>query len=120
MIYLVLICGSRAWTNATKIEKKISKLRKDYSSKLMILEGDAEGADRIAGMIADREGIAHAKVPANWRVLGKRAGPIRNSWMLDLEPDLVVAFHPDIRNGLGTKDCVLKARLRQIEVEVIK
>jgi hypothetical protein len=44
-------------------------------------------------------------MPADWANHGKAAGPIRNRKMLDLKPDLVLAFHADLTNSKGTKDC---------------
>jgi hypothetical protein len=44
--------------------------------------------------------------PANWKVYGRAAGPIRNMKMLlEGKPDLVVAFP----GGIGTADMVKKA-----------
>ena len=37
---------------------------------------------------------------------------VRNKKMLDMNPDLVIAFHDDIENSKGTKDCIKEAEKR--------
>ena len=86
----------------------------------MIIEGGARGVDSWAGSFAEEHGYPHIKVTANWGFYHRAAGAIRNSWMLDLQPDLVIAFHPDLEHSKGTKDTVTKARARGIPVEVIQ
>jgi hypothetical protein len=39
--------------------------------------------------------------------------------MLDMSPDLVLAFHNNIKESKGTKDCVSEAARRGILVEII-
>jgi hypothetical protein len=38
--------------------------------------------------------------------------------MLDLKPDLVIAFHEDLNVSKGTMDCILEANRRGIKVEI--
>jgi hypothetical protein len=74
---------------------------------VVLIEGDARGADRIAGEGADLRGVEHVKFPADWEKLGRKAGPIRNEQMLRAgKADLVVAF-PGAR---GTAHMVRIAR----------
>ncbi len=110
----LLACGSRDWTDRKTISEHLQAHR-----NWMVIEGDAPGADRIAGSVADALGMPHAKLAANWDYYGRAGGPIRNRWMLDLGPDLVLAFHPDLSKSKGTKDCVEEALRRGIKVEVI-
>lgn len=51
---------------------------------------------------------------AHWDVLGKAAGPMRNSKVVE-NADLLVAFAGD----KGTQDCIEKARARNIPVFVV-
>lgn len=54
--------------------------------------------------------------PANWS-LGKRAGPLRNEYMIaTFKPDLVVAFP----GGKGTANCVEMARKYGVPVREIR
>ena len=51
------------------------------------------GADQLAGAWTDAHGVEHRQFPADWKILGRKAGPILNKQMLgEGKPDLVVAF----------------------------
>lgn len=116
IVIKTLICGDRNWNNYWPIYYVLSKLDKDT----IIIHGAARGADSIAGAIATSLGFEVVSVPADWKKYGKAAGPIRNRVMLDMNPDLVIAFHNDIENSKGTKDCVKEAEKRGIEVKIVK
>lgn len=103
----VLVCGGRDYGEADKVEEVLSAL--DPS---LIIEGGARGADSLARLWATKNGVHVCTVNALWDFYGKRAGPIRNSAMLALKPDLVVAFP----GGRGTADMVAQAREAGIEV----
>lgn len=74
------------------------------------------GADYYAGQWADARGVPCRDFPVNdaeWKRLGKAAGPIRNRRMLDeFKPDRVYAFP----GGKGTRDCVKAALDRHLTV----
>ena len=52
-----------------------------------------------------------------WEIYGRSAGALRNRAMLDLKPDLVLAFR--VAMSSGTTDCIDEARMRGIPVEVV-
>jgi len=69
----------------------------------LLIHGAASGADTLAGAWAIHRGIEVQEFPADWRKLGKRAGPLRNIQMLkEGNPCLVVAFP----GGRGTAHMV--------------
>ncbi|MFI5405141.1 MAG: SLOG family protein [Nitrososphaerales archaeon] len=107
----ILICGDRHWSNYWAIYDVISRL--DRSS--VIIHGAAKGADTTAGIIAKKLGFEVVSVPAEWEKYGRAAGPIRNKVMLDMNPDLVLAFHTDIENSKGTKNMVEIAKKKGVE-----
>ena len=110
----VLFTGDRHWTNRDSVRKRISLLPSDTE----IIFGDARGLDTIVSHLSYEMGFKrNGPHYANWKEHGKAAGPIRNRAMLDLKPDLVIAFHPDLESSKGTKDCVNEARRRGIPVE---
>lgn len=109
----VLVCGDRDWKDINLIMEAVENL-----GEVVIIHGNARGADRLAGAVARTLGLPEVIVPAQWPYYGKSAGPIRNRWMLDLEPDLVVAFHDCIEESKGTKDCVNEAKRRGIPTEI--
>jgi hypothetical protein len=111
----LLICGDRNWSDARLILQFIIQLMPE-----VIIEGDAKGADRLAGEIAESLGITLLKYPALWSIYNRAAGPIRNQQMIDEgKPTKVLAFHDDIANSKGTKDMVNRAKKNNIPVEVI-
>jgi hypothetical protein len=75
-------------------------------------EGRMTGADRWADEWARERGISFHRVAARWSMLGNKAGPIRNSEMIAMGPELVVAFPGDV----GTADCIAKGRAKNIRV----
>lgn len=112
-----LFCGSRDWTDRRPVRSAMDMLVRVHK-QFLVIEGGAPGLDTLAGQIADELGLPHATMKANWPFYGRAAGPIRNRWMLDLDPDKVFAFHRDIRKSKGTKDCVDEARRRKIRVSI--
>lgn len=85
---------------------------------MIVIQGGARGADRLAGQIAAAFGIDCIEVPAEWDRYGRGAGPKRNQKMLEMEPNLVLAFHEQMDLGKGTRDMVTRARKAGIDVEV--
>jgi hypothetical protein len=107
----VLVCGSRDWQDRDRINAVVAGFDRDT----IVIQGGAKGADIMARHAAAIANLHWAEVPALWRT-GKGAGIRRNRAMLDLEPDLVVAFQ---RNGSrGTQYTIDEARRRGIPVEV--
>lgn len=110
----ILVCGGRDFTDY----KLLSDILDQYyeADNLLIIEGDAKGADRLAGEWALRNNVHLEIFPADWKRFGKKAGPKRNQEMLNEgHPDLVIAFP----GGNGTADMVKRARLANVPVKEI-
>lgn len=108
----ILVCGDRNSSDWSLIKRTLDGL--DIS---LLIEGGSKGVDRLAGFYADLNGIPHVTMPAQWRYYGRKAGPLRNQWMIDyLKPDLVVAFP----GGRGTRNMVELANKVGIPVKEIK
>lgn len=89
----VLICGSRNWKHKGPIKTYLDGLHKAFGDALVIIEGGADGADRIAGEWAIDNEVEHLIYEADWETHGKSAGPVRNEKMLkEGKPDLVLGF----------------------------
>jgi hypothetical protein len=112
----ILVTGSREWYNRAIIYRELIK----YPKSSIVIQGVARGADSIARDIALRLGMQVLDFPAEWNKYNKSAGPIRNRQMLDQKPDLVLAFHENIEESKGTKDCVNEATKRGIPVILIQ
>lgn len=111
---LILVCGSRHWADYQRIIERLSQ----EPAGTVVIEGGAEGADRLAYRAAMSLGFNRITVKALWAKYGRSAGPRRNRAMLDLKPCKVIAFTPDLAKSIGTKDCVEEAQRRGIPVEV--
>lgn len=108
----ILVCGGRDFNSPITAWRALDLLHEDRGIDVLI-EGDAPGADRIAGAWARRHDIENLKFRAKWKTFGRAAGPIRNQQMLEEgRPELVVAFP----GGRGTADMVERAEGAGIEV----
>ena len=116
---LILICGSRDWTDRKAVEREIKA--HNFDPKVdVIMHGAAKGADTCAWEIAMRLGFKVLVFKAEWDRYNKAAGPFRNQKMLDQNPDLVLAFHPNINISKGTRHMVKIAREKGVRVEVFE
>jgi len=114
-MYKVLITGGRYWTDKEYILNVLSRVLLDKED-VFVIHGGARGVDSLAGIAAEGLGFEVKVVQANWKKFGRSAGIIRNREMLDLNPDLVIAFHADLPNSKGTIDCIREAKRRGINV----
>lgn len=110
----VLVCGSRHFNDWFTLKKTLDGV----GGITEIIEGDARGADRLAGQYARHRGYALREFPADWEKYGKAAGPIRNKQMLDEgKPDMVIAFRGP--NSRGTQNMIDQALKAGIKVEIV-
>lgn len=118
----VLICGSRGWSDPAPINALLAGLdvlAEGAGEKLVVIHGDAPGADRLAKKLAHQWGAEVIDEPADWERYGKAAGPVRNQKMLDEhEPDLVYAFRAEGKSN-GTDDMVTKAKAAGLPTYVV-
>lgn len=112
-----LVCGSRSWRDRRRIRARLLHLPRGSR----VIHGGARGADRLAGDVARGLGFQVQEVPAVWRtasgVFDRSAGIRRNLAMLDLQPDVVIAFWDG--RSTGTAHTIAQAHRRGITVDVI-
>lgn len=120
----IIICGSRSWTDRELIESRFYDLARAirrptaaYWPTIVIVHGNARGADRIAHQEALKAGFIVEPHPADWDTYGKKAGFIRNEEMAKLGADLCIAFWDGTSNG--TRHMVDRALAHGIDVEII-
>lgn len=112
---IILACGSRDWTDTPAIRDRIAEL----PDGTIVIEGGAVGADSNVRHFAVARGLFVAEVrcePRHWSMYNLAAGFFRNCAMLDLRPDLVIAFQR--KGSRGTQSTIDEARRRGIPVEV--
>jgi hypothetical protein len=111
----VLVCGGREYEDRKRLRTALSQMHAETPFSVVIA-GGAPGADRLAEEWARHNGLPTIRMEANWTRYGRRAGPIRNGWMLThAAPDLVVAFP----GGNGTADMVRQASAAGVPVKTI-
>lgn len=117
----LLVTGDRNWTDRATIKRGLLlHAARGTSGQTAVIHGGARGADTIAGQIAKEAGWEVIEVKAEWGRYGRGAGPIRNHKMLNMHPDIVLAFHDDLEKSKGTKHCVEEAIQRGFVVVLFK
>jgi hypothetical protein len=119
----LLVCGSRSWTDdvllAHTVEQVVAEHGRDRGG-VVLIEGDARGADRLAGALAKARGWQLEIYPADWQRHGRTAGMRRNARMLRQgRPERVIAFTDDLTGSRGTADMVRRARGAGLPVLVV-
>jgi hypothetical protein len=118
----ILVTGSRDWSDITSIIETL----KNYDKGTILIHGNCRGADIICATVGETLGFEIRSYPADWDTHGKSAGIIRNQLMIDNENkidepiDLCIAFHNEIENSKGTKDCVSRVLKANIAVIYVK
>ena len=107
----ILVTGSRNWDDEAQIrlalmETVAERLMNDDEG-VIIIHGDAPGADTIAAQFAESMNWTVEAYPADWKKFGRSAGPIRNQQMVDSGADICVAFPQP--GSVGTRDCTKRA-----------
>lgn len=86
----ILVCGSRTWTDGQRIYEALKRF---LHEDVLVIDGGANGADKLGHEAALGLGFRTVRFHANWHKYGRRAGVLRNEKMLNEgQPDLVMAF----------------------------
>jgi len=125
----ILVCGGRNFKNQSLLNATLDRLLKTWGTIDVVIEGDARGADRMAGYWARRNRIDNLKYPAAWGDLDAPGAVVRHNkqripynamagfdrnvrMLVEGRPDLVVAF----AGGKGTHHMIDQARAAGVEV----
>ena len=117
MVKKILVTGSRDFTDKETIRQAL--IAEYEGDDLIVIHGAARGADSLADALAVSSPIATVvRVPADWENRPRwQAGPLRNEHMLELGPDIVLAFYKNGAGNRGTANCVQQAKDRGIPVK---
>ena len=80
-----------------------------------LIHGGAKGADALAGKWADANGVRQVISKPDWGRYRRGAAVKNNQTMVDMGPDVVVAFP----GGKGTADLVRRARKAGIRILMV-
>ena len=94
----VLAFGSRSFTDGRIISSRLDQVHRNVGITELI-EGDARGADKLAGIWAAVHKVQCTAVPADWST-GRSAGYLRNVHMVvGHQPDMAIAFLDGASSG---------------------
>lgn len=117
----MIICGGRHFDQYEYLEFVLDNIIRENGIdkvNLEIISGHCEGADLCGERYAQSHGIKCNVFPAEWKKYGRKAGPLRNSQMIEyaIEADnpMIVAFVT--ADSKGTFDAIRKANKKGIRV----
>lgn len=111
----IIVCGGRDFQDYEKVWSVLDDLHKEHPIT-EVIHGAAKGADLFAHIWAKRRNVPVVPVPAAWKIHKGSAGPRRNLQMLEMLPELVVAF----QGGRGTAHMVQSAIKAGIQVITVQ
>ena len=116
--YRVIIAGSRSFNDYPLLREHCLSLllEKMKTHRIIIVSGHARGADSLGERLAHEFNLPFELHPANWRLLGKAAGMVRNAEMAKCSDALIAFWDGESR---GTRHMINFARKRGLEVSVI-
>lgn len=116
----VLVTGSRHLNDRRLVADVLTSAwsHAGEPTDVVLVHGDCPygGANLLAEQYATSRGWRVEPVPADWRRIGRAAGPVRNQDMVDRGADLAVAFPAP--GSRGTWDCLRRAESAGIPTRV--
>ncbi len=115
----VIITGGRKFNAVPHLDRVIPWLKHRYQCYEIdeVVSGGATGADEAGEPLALALGVPAKSIYPNWMKYGTRAGPIRNTAILDYAGhDAVLIAFP---GGKGTLNMVKQALSRGMRVEYV-
>jgi hypothetical protein len=112
----IIVCGTRTFDDYALLCSKLDAITKGVK-KVIVVSGGAAGADRLGERWAFERGHSYEVYHADWSQ-GKKAGPLRNSEMVESGARALVAFWDG--KSPGTKDIIAKAEKAKLQVRVIR
>lgn len=112
----VIIAGGRDFNDYDLLKSKCDYYLANKTG-IEIVSGCASGADRLGERYATERGFLVKPFPAQWKTLGKRAGPVRNELMA-LYADALIAFWDG--KSAGTKNMIEEAEKEGLLIRVVQ
>ena len=116
----VIIAGGREFNDRDLMWSKLDKLfsyKRKKGEKIIIVSGNARGADRLGETYASSRGMKVLIYKADWKRYPKSAGYRRNEDMAD-NADALVAFWDG--ESKGTKHMIETAQEKGLDVRVVR
>lgn len=116
----LIIAGGRDFRDEALLFETVNELSVQAHRSghmLTIVSGTARGADQLGEEWARQAGVRVTKFPADWKLLGRRAGHIRNRRMAE-NADMLVAFWDG--KSAGTRNMIETAKELGLRVKVVR
>lgn len=105
----VMVTGSRDWRDIKIIKDALAWVDENWTGPHTLIHGCASGADAIARALAKKRGWSAKDVWPQYDAFPfAEANKLRNIEMIDLKPDLILAF--PTRGSRGTWHAVSAAK----------
>ena len=116
--FKVVIAGSRGFSNYKLLKETCNNVLKEKrkTHNIVVISGNAKGADKAGEKYAVDEDFDLEIFPADWKKFGKSAGFRRNEQMAEVA-DGLIAFWDG--KSHGTKHMIDIAKEKGIETRVI-
>ena len=117
--YKVIIAGCRDFCDYELLKLKCNFYlqNKKNTHNLIIVFGHATGADALGERYASEMGLKVDIHPADWKMHGRAAGPIRNAGMAEVADALIAFWDGQSR---GTKSMIDLAKRKGLQVAVVR
>lgn len=103
----VAVVGTRTYGEYEVVKKVLDTIIKEDD---IVVSGGAKGVDELAAKYAHERGLRLEVYEADWSTYGRKAGPLRNTEIVDVS-DVIVAFWD--HKSKGTLDTINKAKKRR-------
>lgn len=100
--FRLIVSGMRDWSDWRRVYKRLDAILKLRPNLILVHGACPTGVDAIADRWAARRGVRVLRFPANWKVYGKRAGPVRNEKMARRGADYCMTFWDGKSRGTGS------------------
>lgn len=114
-MFRVIIAGGRDFDNYQLLKEAMDKLLCNITDEIIVVCGQARGADTLGEQYAKEKGYTVAYYPADWKQYRKRAGYLRNEQMAQ-NADALVAFWDG--ESRGTKNMIDLAKRYGLKVRI--
>ena len=120
----IIIAGSRKIGKEHKkyvfslLDSIFEKLSIPKEEKIAIFSGKCYGMDELGEAYATQNSWEIRDFFADWKVLGKAAGPTRNQKMIDSGANFLICFY--LEDSKGSKDIIARAKKKNIKTIALK
>lgn len=112
----IIIAGGRDFNDYELMKSKLDSIIVPGKT-VTIISGMASGADALGVRYAKEKGYRLLPFPADWKMHGKAAGPIRNGAMAKNANTCVVFWNG---KSPGTANMILNAKRHNLNLTVVK